>query len=109
MQDIVSKIFFPKKRMAKPIEVTVPSISLPIKRKERSLSSLVVSTPKVSVQTSLTGRRTKAPKRLGGSQFSGKEPHTKEECVDNGADSSSSEALNKFSNKRHSKEVVHLV
>uniref|UniRef100_A0A7N0SVM4 E3 ubiquitin protein ligase DRIP2 n=1 Tax=Kalanchoe fedtschenkoi TaxID=63787 RepID=A0A7N0SVM4_KALFE len=74
MHDIVSKVFPPKKSMVKAPEVTVPSISLPLKRKERSLSSLVVSTPKVSVQTNLIGRRTKAPKRSaaqGGSQFSG--------------------------------------
>ncbi|RVW38165.1 E3 ubiquitin protein ligase DRIP2 [Vitis vinifera] len=41
----------------------MPPIPLPVKRKERSLSSLVVSTPRVSMQTGLTGRRTKAVAR----------------------------------------------
>lgn len=41
----------------------MPSISLPAKRKERSLSSLVVSTPKVPLQTGLTGKRTKGSTR----------------------------------------------
>uniref|UniRef100_A0A7N0SVV3 E3 ubiquitin protein ligase DRIP2 n=1 Tax=Kalanchoe fedtschenkoi TaxID=63787 RepID=A0A7N0SVV3_KALFE len=109
MHDIVSKVFPPKKSMVKAPEVTVPSISLPLKRKERSLSSLVVSTPKVSVQTNLIGRRTKAPKRSaaqGGSQFSGEVPNKKEEeYIDNCAESSSSEALNKFPNKHQLKET----
>ncbi|CAM8925922.1 unnamed protein product [Rhodiola kirilowii] len=108
MQDIVSKIFYSKRSSVKLPEVTVPSISLPIKRKERSLSSLVVSTPKVSLQTNLTGRRTKASKRSaaqGGSQFSAEEPNEKEQYVNNCADSSSSEALNRFPNKRQAKET----
>ncbi|KAG5539337.1 hypothetical protein RHGRI_019785 [Rhododendron griersonianum] len=61
LQDIRAKIF-PFKRKVRTPEVT-PSISLPVKRKERSLSSLVVSTPKVSIKTGLTARRTKSVAR----------------------------------------------
>ncbi|XP_050380620.1 E3 ubiquitin protein ligase DRIP2-like [Argentina anserina] len=58
LQDIRAKIF-PLKRL----KVNAPeslSVSLPVKRKERSLSSLVVSTPKVSAQAGLTGKRSRA-------------------------------------------------
>ncbi|KAJ6305683.1 hypothetical protein OIU78_021092 [Salix suchowensis] len=41
----------------------MPSIAFPAKRKERSLSSLVVSTPEVPIQSVLTGRRSKAGAR----------------------------------------------
>lgn len=40
-----------------------PTVTLPVKRKQRSLSSLVVDTPRVAVQTGLTGRRTKTARR----------------------------------------------
>ncbi|KAK9137642.1 hypothetical protein Sjap_008236 [Stephania japonica] len=59
LQVVRAKIFPFKRRKVKAPEV-VPSFSLPVRRKERSLSSLVVSTPCVSTQTGLTGRRTKA-------------------------------------------------
>uniref|UniRef100_A0ACD6A0F6 Uncharacterized protein n=1 Tax=Avena sativa TaxID=4498 RepID=A0ACD6A0F6_AVESA len=42
----------------------------PAKKKERSLSSLVVETPKIATQTSLTGQRTKAARRTTTSQMS---------------------------------------
>lgn len=61
-QDIRAKIFPFKRRKIKAAEV-VPPVSLPAKRKERSLSSLVVSAPKVSTQTGLTGKRTKTGTR----------------------------------------------
>lgn len=50
----------------------VPSVTLPVRRKERSLSSLGVSTPRVSTHTGMTGRRSKsvARKALRGSTFS---------------------------------------
>ncbi|KAL8171074.1 hypothetical protein V2J09_022878 [Rumex salicifolius] len=41
----------------------MPSASPPAKRKERSLSSLVVSMPKVSVHSSATGKRTRSVPR----------------------------------------------
>lgn len=62
LQDIRAKIFPFKGRRVKAPEV-VPSIALPAKRKERSLSSLVVSAPKVSTQTGFTGKRTKTGTR----------------------------------------------
>lgn len=79
----------------------VPSVALPVRRKERSLSSLVVSTPRVSTQTGMTGRRSKsvARKTLRGSTFSIEKPLKKEEgSGEDQLDSSSSlETLNKFS------------
>ncbi|XP_062084463.1 E3 ubiquitin protein ligase DRIP2-like [Humulus lupulus] len=68
LQDIRAKIFPLRRRKINAPEATTP-ISVPVKRKERSLSSLVVSTPKVPIQTGLTGRRTKAgTRRLGSSR-----------------------------------------
>ncbi|CAI8615566.1 unnamed protein product [Vicia faba] len=62
LQDIRTKIF-PLKRKKVQVEEVVPSIPLPAKRKERSLSSLVVSAPKVSTHTGFTGKRTKTGTR----------------------------------------------
>ncbi|KAD3068595.1 hypothetical protein E3N88_36475 [Mikania micrantha] len=59
LQDVRGKIF-PSKRRVKAPEV-VSSVILPLRRKERSLSSLVVCTPRVSPQTTLTGKRSKGP------------------------------------------------
>ncbi|XP_024009115.1 E3 ubiquitin protein ligase DRIP1 isoform X2 [Eutrema salsugineum] len=56
LQDLRAKIFPLKRRKVKAPEI----VSLPARRKERSMSSLVVSTPSVSAQT---GRRTKAATR----------------------------------------------
>jgi len=58
LHDIRAKIFPFKRKKIKAQEV-LSSISLPAKRKERSLSSLVVSAPKVSMQPGFTGKRTK--------------------------------------------------
>ena len=62
LQDIRAKIFPLKRRKINASEV-VQSVSLPAKRKERSLSSLVVNAPKVSMQTGFTGKRTKTSTR----------------------------------------------
>lgn len=62
LEDVRAKIFPYRRRKVQAPEV-MPSISLPAKRKERSLSSLVVSTPKVPLQTGLTGKRTKGSTR----------------------------------------------
>ncbi|XP_068650200.1 E3 ubiquitin protein ligase DRIP2-like [Aristolochia californica] len=62
LQDVRAKIFPLKRRKVKTPEVVTP-VALPVRRKERSLSSLVVSTPRVSTQSGLTGRRTKAVAR----------------------------------------------
>lgn len=70
----------------------VPSVTPPIRRKERSLSSLVVSTPRVSTQTGTTGRRSKsvARKALRGSTFSTEKAIKNEEDYGEESDSSSS-------------------
>nr|XP_025662692.1 E3 ubiquitin protein ligase DRIP2 isoform X2 [Arachis hypogaea] len=62
LQDIRAKIF-PFRRRKIDAPQVVPSITLPAKRKERSLSSLVVNAPKVSNQTGFTGKRTKSGTR----------------------------------------------
>ncbi|KAF9682964.1 hypothetical protein SADUNF_Sadunf05G0162900 [Salix dunnii] len=95
LQDVRSKIFPYKRRKVEAPEV-VESVTLPvIRRKERSLSSLVVSTPKVSTQTTATGRRTKPfPRKaaaLRGSSFSIEKPIKKEhDRVEDSPESSSS-------------------
>lgn len=84
----------------------MPSISPPTKRKERSLSSLVVSTPEVPVQSGLTGRRTKATVRkrvaaFRGCRFSVGESLTKEDVAeDYPSGSSSPDSLNKNSQSK---------
>ncbi|KAL8530395.1 hypothetical protein ACS0TY_007435 [Phlomoides rotata] len=100
LQDVTVKIF-PRKRMkVKAPEVASP-VTLPAKRKERSLSSLVVSTPRVSTQSGMTGRRSKsiARKAARGSSFTIEKPVKKEEdsMEDHRESSSSPEALDKFS------------
>jgi len=61
LQDVRTKIFPLKRRKMKAPE-NVPLISAPARRKERSLSSLVINTPPVSAQVSLSSR-TKAVAR----------------------------------------------
>ncbi|CAL4943278.1 unnamed protein product [Urochloa decumbens] len=61
LQDVRSKLFPFKRKKIKAEEVSSP-VSPPTKRKERSISSLVVNTPKVK-PTGLTGRRTRAVAR----------------------------------------------
>uniref|UniRef100_A0A2P2KMH4 RING-type domain-containing protein n=1 Tax=Rhizophora mucronata TaxID=61149 RepID=A0A2P2KMH4_RHIMU len=93
LEDIRAKIFPYKRRKITAPEVT-PSVALPTKRKERSLSSLVVSAPKVPMQTGLTGRRSKAGARkaaiLRGCSFTSEEPNKKEDSMDDHPMSSSS-------------------
>ncbi|XP_078429850.1 E3 ubiquitin protein ligase DRIP2-like [Wolffia australiana] len=64
LQDVRSKIFPFKRRKENPTEV-VPSISLPVRRKERSLSSLVVNSPRVVHQIGLNHRRRRGGGRKG--------------------------------------------
>lgn len=72
----------------------VTSVPLPARRKERSLSSLVVSTPRVSTQATMTGRRTKPTRKASGlrsTSFSIEKPIKKEEdLLEDRPDSSSS-------------------
>lgn len=78
----------------------ISSIALPERRKERSLSSLVVNTPKVSPKTALTGKRSKATARksLRGSSFSVQKHVKKEEDYESDSESfNSRETLTKFS------------
>ncbi|KAJ8632758.1 hypothetical protein MRB53_026094 [Persea americana] len=103
LQDVRAKIFPFKTRKVKAPEI-VPSISLPVRRKERSLSSLVVNTPRVSSHTGLTGRRTKAVARraLRGPSFPLEDSIKKEEDTteDYPESSSSRETLNKIVQNR---------
>ncbi|XP_038717594.1 E3 ubiquitin protein ligase DRIP2-like [Tripterygium wilfordii] len=110
LQDIRAKIFPLKRRKIKAPEIT-PSVAAPAKRKERSLSSLVVSAPKVSTQTGLTGRRTKAGARkaasLRGCGFIHELPIKKEEILeDHPMSSSSPESLNKTAQNKCQGSVV---
>ncbi|CAI0433885.1 unnamed protein product [Linum tenue] len=83
LQDIRAKIFPSKRRKVEPATEVVTSVALPAKRKERSLSSLVVSTPKLPVETGSTGRRSKAgprkPSGLRGCSFTTEESNKDEE------------------------------
>ncbi|MBA0632060.1 hypothetical protein Godav_000872 [Gossypium davidsonii] len=106
LQDVRTKIFPLKRRKVKAPEV-VPPVTVPTRRKERSLSSLVVNAPKVSSQTTMTGRRTKAFTRKAGalrhSSFPIEKPVKGDEgfMEDHQEIASSPETLNKFTqNKR---------
>ncbi|GAB4855391.1 hypothetical protein Ancab_024014 [Ancistrocladus abbreviatus] len=110
LQDIRAKIFPLKRRKVEAPEA-VPSASPPAKRKERSLSSLVVSTPRVPIQTGVTGRRTRAGVRKAapprGSSPATEEPPKKDDnsIGDRTEGSSSPETLNKIiQNKKQVKE-----
>ncbi|CAN6297834.1 unnamed protein product [Urochloa humidicola] len=64
LQDIRNKLFPIKKR-----KVDSPKApTMPAKRKQRSLSSLVVDTPIVAMRTGLTGKRTKTTRRPAASR-----------------------------------------
>lgn len=101
LQDVRAKIFPFKRRKVNAPEV-MPSTTLPARRKERSLSSLVVSTPRVSTQATMTGKRSRAVARkasaLQGSRFSIEKSIKKEgDSVEDHPESSSSpETSNKF-------------
>ncbi|KAI3801039.1 hypothetical protein L1987_29140 [Smallanthus sonchifolius] len=99
LQDVRGKIF-PSKRIRVKAPEVVPSVTLPLRRKERSLSSLVVCTPRVSPQSPLTGKRSKGPprKKPRVSSFSVDKSVKKEDgSMEDRQDSSSSRAIsNKF-------------
>lgn len=106
LQDVRAKIFPYKRRRVKAPEV-VASVTLPLRRKERSLSSLVVNTPRVSTQTPLTGKRSRfnSRKKYRGPSFSVEKRAKKEDdSMDDCQESSSSpETSNRI--KRNSKQV----
>ena len=112
LQDIRSKIFPLKRRKINAPEVT-PSITLPVKRKERSLSSLVVSTPKVPMQTGLTGRRTKAVARraaaLRGCSFAVEEPAKREDSAEEHSLSSSSPESHTKTGRNKMQVLINIV
>ncbi|KAL1312113.1 hypothetical protein HN51_038737 [Arachis hypogaea] len=102
LQDVRAKVFPLKgRKVTKTPEPAAPSVPLPARRKERSLSSLVVSTPRVSAQATMTGRRTKPTRKAGSlrsSSFSIEKSIKKEEEVleDHPGSSSSPDTSNKF-------------
>ncbi|KFK42991.1 e3 ubiquitin protein ligase drip2-like [Arabis alpina] len=102
LQDLRAKIFPLKRKKVKAPEI----VSLPAKRKERSISSLVVNTPKVSAQAGTTGRRTKAVTRKE-SRGNARNVKKEESSGDDPLESPSSpEILNKFTqNKRQAKKT----
>ena len=91
MQDIREKIFPSEGRKINAPEAT-PSVPVPVRRKERSLSSLVVGTPKVPTQTGLTGKRTKAGSRKAGA-FVKKEESTEEQPLSSSSPESQSKIV----------------
>ncbi|CAA6667264.1 unnamed protein product [Spirodela intermedia] len=97
LQDVRAKLF-PLKRRRINIPEVAP-VTLPIRRKERSLSSLVVSTPRMATQSSLTGRRTKAtPRKATGSHG---DPIRKEDNSEEQPESTSSaETLSRMAQSR---------
>ncbi|XP_020580109.1 E3 ubiquitin protein ligase DRIP2-like isoform X2 [Phalaenopsis equestris] len=102
LEDIRAKIFPYKRRKFHGLEV-VPSITLPVRRKERSLSSLGVIT-RVKAQSGLTGKRTKAVARRA-SSTRGPSPvigehKKKEDDNDDVVDSSSPEKFIKMALSR---------
>ncbi|KAJ4891344.1 E3 ubiquitin protein ligase DRIP2 [Raphanus sativus] len=108
LQDLRAKIFTPKRKRERAPEV-VSSITLPARRKERSISSLVVSTPRVAAQTGTTGKRTKSLMRKdvrGSGSFTKRTVKKEEEFGDDHTDSGSSpETLKNFTqNKRQEKK-----
>lgn len=114
-QDIRAKIFPSKgKRTAAPEAMT--SASPPAKRKERSLSSLVVSAPKVDMQSDFNVMGSKAIARkaagLQGSSFTVDESHDRkqesmEDRIDSSGSSSSHETLSRvIQEKRQMKEGI---
>lgn len=111
LQDIRAKIFPLKRRKIKAPEV-LPSVSLPAKRKERSLSSLVITAPKVPLQTGFTGKRTKSGTRkaaaLRGCNFTVEEPIKKEETYaeDNPVSSSSPDLSNIIAQNKSQVRVI---
>ncbi|KAL3365022.1 hypothetical protein AABB24_010262 [Solanum stoloniferum] len=102
LEDVRAKIFPYKRRKVKAPEI-VPSVTLPVRRKERSLSSLGVNTPRVSTHTGMTGRRSKsvARKTLRSSTFSTEKAIKNEE--DSGEEPDSSSSPDTFTKSSQSK------
>ncbi|EOA26370.1 hypothetical protein CARUB_v10023287mg [Capsella rubella] len=103
LQDLRAKLF-PLKRKKERAPEIVSSVSVPARRKERSISSLVVSTPRVSAQAGTTGKRTKTGTRKdvrGSGSFTKRTVKKEEEFGDDQTESASSpETLQKFTQNR---------
>ncbi|KAK9732832.1 hypothetical protein RND81_04G025600 [Saponaria officinalis] len=101
LQDIRAKIFPFRRRKVEALDIA-PTVLPPAKRKERSLSSLVVSSPRVSLQSGVTGRRMrvvfkKDSATRGTSPANEETPKKDDDLVERCmADSSSPETLNKI-------------
>ncbi|XP_051120494.1 E3 ubiquitin protein ligase DRIP2-like isoform X1 [Andrographis paniculata] len=96
VQDVRAKLFPDKRVQVKATEDMSP-VSLPAKRKERSLSSLVVSTPRVSTHVGMTGRRSKFITRKASKGSSFNIEKTAVNSVEDDPESCSSpEMLNKY-------------
>ncbi|PKA46939.1 E3 ubiquitin protein ligase DRIP2 [Apostasia shenzhenica] len=102
LEDVRAKIFPYKRKKVNAPEV-LPSITLPPRRKERSLSSLVVNTPQIGTQSGFTGRRTKSVARRS-STVRGPMPAVDElnkKVVDNSEDDSNAPVTSsKMANSR---------
>ncbi|XP_042006669.1 E3 ubiquitin protein ligase DRIP2-like [Salvia splendens] len=109
LEDVRAKIF-PYKRMKVRAPEVVSPVTLPAKRKERSLSSLVVSTPRVSTQSGITGRRSKSITRKAsrGSSFTIEKPIIKEDnsMDDHHENSNSPETLNRSTQNMRQSSVA---
>lgn len=107
LEDLRAKIFPSKRRKVKTPEIA-PVVLPPVRRKERSLSSLVVNSPRVSSHATTTGRRTAAAAARIASILrtprvsSEKRVKKEDDSVDDRSESSSSfETSDKFNqNKR---------
>ncbi|XP_042015736.1 E3 ubiquitin protein ligase DRIP2-like [Salvia splendens] len=109
LQDVREKIF-PYKRMKVRAPEVVSPVTSPVKRKERSLSSLVVSTPRVSTQSGMTGRRSRSITRKAsrGSSFTTEKPIKKEDNTmdDHHESPSSPEMLNRYTQNTRKSSIA---
>ncbi|CAN1176624.1 E3 ubiquitin protein ligase DRIP2 [Linum perenne] len=110
LQDIRAKVFPLKSKKVEASKV-VTSIAPPAKRKERSLSSLVVSTPKVPEEASLTRRKTKVGAArtpgLRSCDFTTEESNKDEDSAeDHPISSSSPDSENKISQRETQESTV---
>ncbi|KAJ0261890.1 hypothetical protein HA466_0049180 [Hirschfeldia incana] len=111
LQDLRAKIFPLKRKRGRAPEF-LSSIALPAKRKERSISSLVVNTPRVVSATGTTGKRSKSLVRKdvrGSGSYTKRAVKKEEDFGDDHTESASSpETLQNFTqNKRQLKKTSY--
>ncbi|KAI4329715.1 hypothetical protein MLD38_028068 [Melastoma candidum] len=96
LQDVRSRIFPVNGKKVDSPEDQTP-VTLPSRRKEKSLSQLVVNAPTVLPSTALTGKRTKAVRKVHASPGSAEKPAAREESSEDCPEKSSSpETIEKF-------------